>query len=179
MFVMLLFGIFMPDNVSWFVPTTCHAGQPLIWWPARVNKHAWLHRELGCLSQGLSTHDMTWHLDPASAPWPGYLLRPLSLMLGPRWIGMEAEAIAIVASFGCQTNLKDRLSVGHHGITSSCNSTCRWSWKEKHVICWLISSQVTCTGISCLWSRMQMFTTTEKNDNVVICVVLHTGHVKY
>lgn len=90
-----------------------HAGQPLIWWPARVNKHAWLHRVLGCLSQGLSTHDMTLHLDLASAPWPGYLWCPLShLLLGTRWMGIEAEAITIVASFGCQPCWKTGCQLG-------------------------------------------------------------------
>lgn len=79
------------------------AGQALIWWPARVNKHAWLHIVLGCLSQALGTHDMTWHLGLASAPWPGYLLCPLShLLLGTRCIGIEAGAITIVAWLGCQ-----------------------------------------------------------------------------
>lgn len=122
--VMHLFGIFMImcHKLFWLCTTLCRPGTDMMTCVSKQTCLAAQHRVLGCLSHGLSTHDMAWHLDLASTPWPGYLLCPLShLLLGTRWTGIEAGAFTIVAWVGClSATLKDRLSAGPADLTSGC-----------------------------------------------------------
>lgn len=129
-----------------------YAGKALIWWSAWVNKHAWPRRVLGCPSQGLSTHDMTWHLDLASAPWPGYLLCPLShLLLGIQWVGIEAYR-------GCLPDWETRgLDIRLNCTkerTISGNSTCR-PWESWTFSNWFLSRGYFTFLVTAQWVRIQ------------------------
>lgn len=122
--VMLLFGIFMPyalclrcHDLFWLCTAPCRPGTDIMTCMGKKNLLGCT--VLGCLSQGLSTHDMTWHLDLASILWPGYLLCPLShILLETRWIWDRGRGNHHSGIGWLPATLKDRLSAGSADMMS-------------------------------------------------------------